>query len=59
VVHLRTPNRPFDQEIKSRDATKIFQTLPPAEAPAELVEKLRQAVSSGAWTQKAAGATRK
>jgi len=58
VVHLRTPQRPFDQEIKSRDATKIFQTLPPAEVPAELVEKLRQAVSSGAWSQRAA-ATRK
>jgi RNA polymerase sigma factor (sigma-70 family) len=58
VVHLRTPQRPFDQEIKSRDATKIFQTLPPAEVPTELVEKLRQAVSSGAWSQRAA-ATRK
>ena len=41
VVQLRTPQRPFDQEIKSRDATKIFQTLPPAEVPAELVQKLR------------------
>jgi RNA polymerase sigma factor (sigma-70 family) len=51
VVQLRTPQRPFDQEIKSRDATKIFQTLPPADPPAELVERLRQAVSSGAWTQ--------
>ena len=58
VVSLRVPQRPFDQEIKSRDATKIFQTLPPAEVPAELVEKLRQAVSSGAWSQRAA-ATRK
>src|SRR5438874_4759470 len=59
VVHLRTPNRPFDQEIKSRDATKIFQTLPPAEVPPELVERLKQAISSGAWTQKAAAAPRK
>jgi hypothetical protein len=58
VVHLRTPQRPFDQEIKSRDATKIFQTLPPAQVPTELVEKLRQAVSSGAWSPRAA-ATRK
>src|SRR4051812_48572900 len=57
VVQLRTPQRPFDQEIKSRDATKIFQTLPEPEVPAELVEQLRQAISSGAWTQKAATTT--
>jgi RNA polymerase sigma factor (sigma-70 family) len=56
VVQLRTPQRPFDQEIKSRDSTKIFQTLPPAAAPSELVDRLRQAVSSGAWTQKPASA---
>jgi RNA polymerase sigma-70 factor (ECF subfamily) len=59
VVQLRAPQRPFDQEIKSRDATKIFQTLPPAEVPRELVDRLKQAVSSGAWTQKAAAAPRK
>jgi len=59
VVQLRTPQRPFDQEIKSRDATKIFQTLPPAEVPGELVERLKTAISSGAWTQKAAAAPRK
>src|SRR6185312_3405412 len=58
VVQLRTPQRPFDQEIKSRDATNIFRTLPGMEIPADLVEKLRQAVSSGAWSQRAA-ATRK
>jgi RNA polymerase sigma factor (sigma-70 family) len=58
-VQLRTPQRPFDQEIKSRDATKIFQTLPAPEVPTELVERLRQAVSSGAWTHKAAAAPRK
>src|SRR5205823_725489 len=57
VVQLRAPNqRPFDQEIKSRDATKIFQTLPPAQAPPELVEKLRRAIASGTWTQKPAQA---
>jgi RNA polymerase sigma-70 factor (ECF subfamily) len=56
VVQLRTPQRPFDQEIKSRDATKIFQTLPANEAPPELLEKLRQAVASGAWAQKPAQA---
>jgi RNA polymerase sigma-70 factor (ECF subfamily) len=54
VVHLRTPQRPFDQEIKSRDSTKIFQTLPEPEVPAPLVEQLRQALSSGAWIPKAA-----
>ena len=59
VVQLRTPQRPFDQEIKSRDATKIFQTLPTPEVPHELVERLKQAISSGAWTQKAAAAPRK
>ena len=56
VVQLRTPQRPFDQEIKSRDSNQIFQTLPPSTAPPELVEKLRQAVSSGVWTQKPAAA---
>jgi RNA polymerase sigma factor (sigma-70 family) len=56
VVQLRTPQRPFDQEIKSRDATQIFKTLPPAEAPPELVEKLRVAIATGAWTQKPAQA---
>ena len=61
AVQLRqpTPQRPFDQEIKSRDATKIFQTLPTPEVPHELVERLKQAISSGAWTQKAAAAPRK
>ena len=59
VVQIRTPQRPFDQEIKSRDATKIFQTLPTPEVPPELVERLKQAISSGAWTQKAAAAPRK
>ena len=59
VVQLRSPQRPFDQEIKSRDSTKIFQTLPPADVPSELVERLRQAVSSGAWTPQAVAAPRK
>ena len=49
----RTPQRPFDQEIKSRDSNRIFQTLPEPEVPAELVEQLRQAAASGTWTQKA------
>jgi RNA polymerase sigma factor (sigma-70 family) len=59
VVQLRTPQRPFDQEIKSRDATKIFQTLPPAELPAELIARVKEALSSGAWTKQAAAAPRK
>src|SRR5260370_7343505 len=42
VVQLRTPQRPFDQEIKSRDATNIFPTLPPAEAPPHLAQHLTQ-----------------
>jgi RNA polymerase sigma factor (sigma-70 family) len=56
-IQLRTPQRPFDQEIKSRDATKIFQTLPEPEVPRELVEQLRLAVSSGAWIPQAATTT--
>jgi RNA polymerase sigma-70 factor (ECF subfamily) len=48
-VQLRTPNRPFDQEVKSRDATNIFRTLPGVEVPAALLQRLKQAVSSGTW----------
>jgi RNA polymerase sigma-70 factor (ECF subfamily) len=48
-VQLRTPKRPFDQEIKSRDATNIFRTLPNVDIPTTLVQRLKQAVSSGAW----------
>ncbi len=59
VVQLRTPNRPFAQEIKSRDATKIFQTLPPPELPSDLAAELQQAVSSGAWARNTAAAPRK
>ncbi|HEX4456418.1 MAG TPA: RNA polymerase sigma factor [Polyangia bacterium] len=53
VVQLRAPQRPFNQEIKSRDSNRIFQTLPEPEVPAELVEQLRQAAATGAWTPKA------
>jgi RNA polymerase sigma factor (sigma-70 family) len=56
VVQLRTPQRPFDQEIKSRDSTNIFRTLPEMEIPAALVAKLKQAVASGAWDKKAPSA---
>ena len=51
VVQLRGPQRPFDQEIKSRDATNIFRTLPPPALPPALVAKVRAAVSSGAWAK--------
>jgi RNA polymerase sigma-70 factor (ECF subfamily) len=57
-VQLRTPNRPFDQEIKSRDATNIFRTLPEQEVPASLLQRLKQAVSSGTWKPAAAPAKR-
>jgi RNA polymerase sigma-70 factor (ECF subfamily) len=57
-VQLRTPNRPFDQEIKSRDATNIFRTLPEMEVPAPLVQRLQQAVSSGSWKAAPAPAKR-
>ena len=53
-VQLRTPNRPFDQEIKSRDATTIFRTLPKMEVPPQLVQRLKQAVASGTWSTPAA-----
>jgi RNA polymerase sigma-70 factor (ECF subfamily) len=51
VVQLRKPLRPFDQEIRSRDAVKIFQTLPEPEVPSDLMARLKQAVSSGAWAR--------
>jgi RNA polymerase sigma-70 factor (ECF subfamily) len=53
-IQLRTPNRPFDQEVKSRDATNIFRTLPSVEVPATLLQRLKQAVSSGTWKPVAA-----
>jgi RNA polymerase sigma factor (sigma-70 family) len=60
VVQLRAPQRPFDQEIKSRDATAIFRNLPEIDVPAGLIERLKQAVASGAWDRKpAASAPRK
>ena len=59
VVQLRTPQRPFDQEIKSRDAVNIFRTLPEPEVPAGLVAKLQHAVSSGAWSKPASAQPRK
>ncbi len=59
VVQLRTPQRPFDQEIKSRDAVNIFRTLPEPEVPAGLVARLQQAVSSGAWSKPASAQPRK
>ncbi|HEY7956046.1 MAG: RNA polymerase sigma factor [Polyangia bacterium] len=55
VVQLRTPQRPFDQEIKSRDATNIFRTLPGMEMPAGLPARIKQAISSGAWDRQPAG----
>src|SRR5262249_37299470 len=54
VVQLRAPQRPFDQEIKSRDATNIFRTLPNMEAPPELVERLKRAVATGSWKRESA-----
>jgi RNA polymerase sigma-70 factor (ECF subfamily) len=58
VVQLRnnTKNRPFDQEIKSRDSVNIFQTLPELDVPAELVTRLEQAISSGTWARPPAAA---
>jgi RNA polymerase sigma-70 factor (ECF subfamily) len=58
VVQLRTTvkNRPFDQEIKSRDAVKIFNTLPELEVPPELTARLVAALSTGAWAQPAQAA---
>jgi DNA-directed RNA polymerase specialized sigma24 family protein len=58
-VQLRTKPRPFDQEIKSRDAVKIFNTLPELEVPSQLVTRLEQAISSGAWNRSSAAAQRK
>jgi len=52
VVQLRAPQRPFDQEVKSRDANTIFRTLPEPEIPAGLVERLKQSVASGVWEAK-------
>jgi RNA polymerase sigma-70 factor (ECF subfamily) len=59
VVSLRVPQRPFDQEIKSRDATKIFQTLPEPEVPAELIAQLKEAIATGTWTKAASLTNRK
>jgi RNA polymerase sigma-70 factor (ECF subfamily) len=56
VVQLRGKQRPFDQEIKSRDAVKIFNTLPELEVPSELAARLEQALSTGAWARPAAAA---
>ncbi len=56
VVQLRGKTRPFDQEIKSRDAVKIFNTLPELEVPAALLTRLEQAISSGAWARPPAAA---
>jgi RNA polymerase sigma-70 factor (ECF subfamily) len=58
-VQLRHKPRPFDQEIKSRDAVKIFNTLPELDVPAQLAARLEQAVSSGAWARSSAAAQRK
>jgi RNA polymerase sigma-70 factor (ECF subfamily) len=55
-VQLRSKPRPFDQEIKSRDAVKIFNTLPELEVPAALTARLEQALSSGAWNRSSAAA---
>ena len=55
-VQLRTKPRPFDQEIKSRDAVKIFNTLPELEVPAALMARIEQAISSGAWNRSSAAA---
>jgi DNA-directed RNA polymerase specialized sigma24 family protein len=56
VVQLRGKPRPFDQEIKSRDAVKIFNTLPELEVPATLTARLEQALSSGSWNRSPAAA---
>ena len=58
-VQLRHKPRPFDQEIKSRDAVKIFNTLPELDVPAQLLARLDQAISSGAWARSSAAAQRK
>src|SRR5260370_24599094 len=49
VVQLRMPSRPFDQELKSRDAVNIYRTLPQPEVPPELAARLNDALSSGSW----------
>jgi RNA polymerase sigma-70 factor (ECF subfamily) len=59
VVQLRAPQRPFDQEIKSRDATNIFRTLPEPEVPPSLVTRLQQAAQSGSWESRASPSARK
>ncbi len=59
IVQLRAPQRPFDQEIKSRDATQIFRTLPEPAVPAGLLSRLKQSVSSGTWDKKPAAPARK
>jgi len=50
VVQLRTPSRPFDQEIRSRDAVNIFRTLPEVEVPSALrnqvLEKIKAVAAS-------------
>src|SRR5262245_6658534 len=48
-VQLRTKARPFDQEIRSRDAVKIFNTLPELEVPPRLALRLQQAFATGSW----------
>jgi DNA-directed RNA polymerase specialized sigma24 family protein len=58
-VQLRHKPRPFDQEIKSRDAVKIFNTLPELGVPAALQTRVEQAISSGAWARSSAAAQRK
>jgi DNA-directed RNA polymerase specialized sigma24 family protein len=55
-VQLRHKPRPFDQEIKSRDAVKIFNTLPELEVPASLMARIEQAISSGAWNRSSVAA---
>lgn len=53
-VQLRKPERPFNQEIKSRDAINIFRTLPEMEIPSGLVARLKEAASTGRWESPAA-----
>jgi RNA polymerase sigma-70 factor (ECF subfamily) len=47
-VSLRR-TQPFDEGQRARDAVQIYRTLPEPEPPRELLERIGEALASGAW----------
>ncbi len=51
AVTLRKNLRPFDGEIKSHDAVNIFRTLPDVDVPADLAQRIGEALRTGVWDE--------